>query len=190
MTKQIDELMDLVADNFQATEYNSYSTFRTALEAALNPGEPVAFVDRAHLKELQSINGMRVWAEGPNMYFPANYCEVPTHLVAVYTAALPAQTGEVAEERGGGLPWTVKCADGKTRLMYPESHHNDWNKQIRDSVDSLLEQAGYDPNSSARHQLAMMNFSEGTNNELNGWQQITTAPKETAVRKQSGVNDE
>jgi hypothetical protein len=33
-----------------------------------------------------------------------------------------------------------------------------WNKSIRDSVDSLLEQAGYQPDSSARHQLAMMNF--------------------------------
>jgi hypothetical protein len=33
-----------------------------------------------------------------------------------------------------------------------------WNKRIRDSVDSLLEQAGYQPDSSARHQLAMMSF--------------------------------
>jgi hypothetical protein len=33
-----------------------------------------------------------------------------------------------------------------------------WNKQIRDSVDSLLEQAGYQPNSSARNALSMMNF--------------------------------
>jgi hypothetical protein len=33
-----------------------------------------------------------------------------------------------------------------------------WNKSIRDSVDSLLEQAGYQPDSSARHELAMMNF--------------------------------
>lgn len=33
-----------------------------------------------------------------------------------------------------------------------------WNKRIRDSVDALLEQAGYQPDSSARHQLGMMNF--------------------------------
>jgi hypothetical protein len=59
-------------------------------EAALKLGEPVAFIDRANLKELKTANGMRVWAEGPNMYFPANDCEVPIHLVAVYTAP-PAQ---------------------------------------------------------------------------------------------------
>jgi hypothetical protein len=34
----------------------------------------------------------------------------------------------------------------------------EWNKQIRDSVDSLLAKAGYEPESSARLQLAMMNF--------------------------------
>ena len=42
MTKQIDELMALVADNFQATEYDSHSKLRTALEAALKPGDKVA----------------------------------------------------------------------------------------------------------------------------------------------------
>jgi hypothetical protein len=35
MNKQIDDLMALVADNFQATEYDSYSKLRTALDAAL-----------------------------------------------------------------------------------------------------------------------------------------------------------
>ena len=34
----------------------------------------------------------------------------------------------------------------------------EWNKNIRDSVDKLLEQAGYAEDSSARHQLSMMNF--------------------------------
>lgn len=33
-----------------------------------------------------------------------------------------------------------------------------WNKKIRDNVDSLLAQAGYAPDSSARHQLSLMNF--------------------------------
>lgn len=36
----------------------------------------------------------------------------------------------------------------------------EWNKRIRDSVDSLLEQAGFAPDSSARHQLACMNFDD------------------------------
>lgn len=40
----------------------------------------------------------------------------------------------------------------------PVQEHVVWNKGIRDSVDSLLAQAGYRPDSSARHQLAMMNF--------------------------------
>jgi hypothetical protein len=34
----------------------------------------------------------------------------------------------------------------------------EWNKRIRDSVDSLLAKAGYEPESSARLQLDMMNF--------------------------------
>ena len=33
-----------------------------------------------------------------------------------------------------------------------------WNKNIRDSVDSLLAEAGYQPDSSARNALSMMNF--------------------------------
>jgi hypothetical protein len=33
-----------------------------------------------------------------------------------------------------------------------------WNKKIRDSVDSLLAQAGFEPDSSVRHQLSMMDF--------------------------------
>ena len=33
-----------------------------------------------------------------------------------------------------------------------------WNKSIRDSVDALLHRGGYNEESSARHQLAMMNF--------------------------------
>ena len=41
---------------------------------------------------------------------------------------------------------------------HPVHEHAVWNKAIRDSVDSLLDQAGYQPDSSARHQLAMMNF--------------------------------
>ena len=33
-----------------------------------------------------------------------------------------------------------------------------WNKSIRDSVDALLHRGGYSEESSARHQLSMMNF--------------------------------
>ena len=35
-----------------------------------------------------------------------------------------------------------------------------WNKSIRDSVDALLHRGGYSEESSARHQLSMMNFDE------------------------------
>jgi len=37
-----------------------------------------------------------------------------------------------------------------------------WNRKIRDSVDELLAQAGYAADSSARHQLSMMNFDSLT----------------------------
>jgi hypothetical protein len=35
---------------------------------------------------------------------------------------------------------------------------NEWNKRIRDSVDALLKEGGYTKESSARHNLSMMNF--------------------------------
>lgn len=37
---------------------------------------------------------------------------------------------------------------------------NSWNRNIRDGVDKLLAEAGYLPDSSARHQLASMNFDD------------------------------
>ena len=40
-------------------------------------------------------------------------------------------------------------------------HVDQWNCNIRDSVDRLLEQAGFAPDSSVRHQLAMMKLSKG-----------------------------
>ncbi len=40
----------------------------------------------------------------------------------------------------------------------PEPEPVAWNRGIRDSVDSLLAQAGYADDSSARYQLACMNF--------------------------------
>lgn len=42
--------------------------------------------------------------------------------------------------------------------QHPADEPVAWNKRIRDSVDLLLAQAGYAPDSSARHQLACMNF--------------------------------
>lgn len=35
---------------------------------------------------------------------------------------------------------------------------HEWNRRVRDSVDALLAEAGYAPDSSARHQLSQMNF--------------------------------
>lgn len=37
---------------------------------------------------------------------------------------------------------------------------NEWNKRIRDNVDSLLAERGFAPDCSIRNQLACMNFSE------------------------------
>jgi len=39
----IDNIMALVADNFQATTYGATDALRTAIEQALTPGEPVAW---------------------------------------------------------------------------------------------------------------------------------------------------
>lgn len=48
----------------------------------------------------------------------------------------------------------------RTELAKPVPVEQNWNRSIRDSVDALLAEAGYEPDSSARHQLAMMNFDQ------------------------------
>jgi hypothetical protein len=58
-----------------------------------------------------------------------------------------------------------------------------WNKSIRDSVDSLLEQAGYQPDSSARHQLAMMNFDDPYRDH---WAAIAEAAQKIAASNECG----
>ena len=69
--------------------------------------------------------------------------------------------------------WAYQYADGTWRDASSTEHsagmkglyaaagaapNVEWNKNIRDSVDKLLAKAGYDKDSSARHQLSMMNF--------------------------------
>lgn len=53
-----------------------------------------------------------------------------------------------------------------------------WNKSIRDSVDSLLAQAGFELDSSVRHQLAMMNF-ESTTVPLKNWRNAIPGGRHT-----------
>lgn len=61
--------------------------------------DPIAFIERAHLKELQRCNGMSVWAENPSMYAPLDPygVQAPANLVAVYTTP-PAQQETVSIE--------------------------------------------------------------------------------------------
>jgi hypothetical protein len=56
------------------------------------PAQPVAFIERKHLKELERCNGMSVWAENPSMYLPMDPIgsPAPGNLVPVY--ARPVQT--------------------------------------------------------------------------------------------------
>jgi hypothetical protein len=63
MTKQIDELMLFVAENFTATERDAVDELRATLEAALKPGEVVGYVaspitwksDRFHSEQTPKI---------------------------------------------------------------------------------------------------------------------------------------
>lgn len=60
-------------------------------------------------------------------------------------------------------PVAWKCPDCGSGQKYDHRgciNRKNWNKTIRDSVDNLLKQAGFTEDSSARHQLAMMNFDE------------------------------
>ena len=68
------------------------------------------------------------------------------------------QALEALEERYVGALRDKAMDALKAALAEPVEPAVAWNKGIRDSVDLLLAQAGYQPDSSARHQLAMMKF--------------------------------
>jgi len=78
----------------------------------------------------------------------------------------------------------------KTERLYLESGvqpaNNDWNKKIRDSVDSLLEQAGYSEDSSVRHQLSLMNFDTTDSHSVPPW---TDADIEKMHKLASALDD-
>ena len=72
--------------------------------------------------------------------------------------------------------------------VHPPTAPN-WNKRIRDSVDSLLAHAGYAEDSSARHQLACMNFDAPARLAVpQGWKLVPIEP--TAEMKTAGINVE
>ena len=52
-----------------------------------------------------------------------------------------------------------KCTEALAQPPLPVQEPVAWNKNIRDRVDSLLAEAGYQPDSSARNALSMMNFA-------------------------------
>lgn len=70
----------------------------------------------------------------------------------------------------------------------PEPEPVAWNKSIRDSVDSLLAQASFEPDSSVRHQLAMMNF-ESTTVPLKNWRNALPGGRHTGQWESGRVAD-
>lgn len=61
--------------------------------------------------------------------------------------------------------WASKYITHYRPILEPEKVQEpmsttDWNKAVRDSTDKLLAEAGYQPDSSVRHGLAMMNFDK------------------------------
>ena len=69
------------------------------------------------------------------------------------------QPAQLPPNCGTGYCSCIECLfEQPAPAQEPVARRAAWNKTIRDSVDSLLAQAGYEPDSSARYQLAMMNF--------------------------------
>lgn len=65
-----------------------------------------------------------------------------------------------------------------------------WNKKIMDSVDSLLAQAGFEPDSSVRHQLAMMNFDVNPASVLpEKWRNVLPGGRGTDQWESARVSD-
>jgi hypothetical protein len=61
----------------------------------------------------------------------------------------------------------------------PTAPSSDWNRRIRDSVDSLLAQAGMAEDCSVRHQLACMNFDAPAQPTVpQGWKLVPIEPTE------------
>lgn len=68
-----------------------------------------------------------------------------------------------------------------------EQVEQNWNRSIRDSVDALLAEAGYQPDSSARHQLAMMNFDQKAQTTP-AWHDAPTEPGQWACLYQGDIS--
>jgi hypothetical protein len=86
---------------------------------------------------------------------------------------------EIARKQGHwGGGFQAKQAMAADKLQEPVA----WNKQIRDSVDSLLEQAGYQPDSSARNALSMINFDAPPKRE---WIGLTDEERESIAQDYS-----
>lgn len=93
-------------------------------------------------------------------------------------------TKEMLQAQVNALIALQKIQDSRhereARLAEPEKKQEPvaWNKSIRDSVDSLLAQAGFELDSSVRHQLAMMNF-ESTTVPLKNWRNAIPGGRHT-----------
>ena len=97
---QIDNIM-VTADEYAAAVVCSTwdkadrarQALRAAIEQALTPGEPVAWLRRSELAELAQCNYMSLGADSPSIWAPFDI-SVPSPeegLVAVYTAPQPQQ---------------------------------------------------------------------------------------------------
>lgn len=127
MTK-IDELMAL-ADKYWAS-VEAGTAERHVLQRALENALKSPMIEPAESEKTMTVVYRDVTKEDVESFmkhpksFWYGWCNAPyqrDHARWLLENPSTARTGEVTEERGGGLPWTVKCADGKTRLLYPDA---------------------------------------------------------------------
>jgi len=99
--------------------------------------------------EFGSHDGNRIW------FKVIASDAIPTAGSAIYAKEL------VCDWAAKDMPFGRCCKAPNFSTCKSKLQVDQWNINIRNSVDKLLEQAGFAPDSSVRHQLAMMKLSEG-----------------------------
>jgi len=121
--------------------------------------EEVAYYTHPPAADVQPVgyfNGEFGSHDGNRIWFKVIASDaIPTAGSAIYAKEL------VCDCAAKDMPFGRCCKAPNFSTCKSKLQVDQWNINIRNSVDKLLEQAGFAPDSSVRHQLAMMKLSEG-----------------------------
>lgn len=94
---------------------DAIATLRSALEGS-KQAEPVAYVSREDLADLQKCNGRSLWAESPTIWGEKSACPpAPPYLVPLYASPVQAQAAPVQQE--GAVEQIIEALESDLRAV-------------------------------------------------------------------------